>query len=54
MKALICENLQNNYFKGGIEECIDAERCIPIINELLTKFDLIIGPSGYKFPLLHG
>jgi len=53
MKALICVDLQKDLFPDGKLPVPHADEVIPVINELLPKFDLIIftkdwHPENYK------
>jgi nicotinamidase-related amidase len=56
MQCLICVNIQDKF----INEIEDANEIIPVVNELLTKFNLVIftlePPNSYKeslYPLIH-
>ena len=42
MKTLLIVDAQNDFMKGGSLEVKEANKIIPVINELLNKFDLII------------
>jgi len=42
MKALICVDCQNYHMTGGSMVISDGDKIIPVINELLPKFDLVI------------
>lgn len=42
MKALIVVDAQNDFCPGGSLAVPDGDKIIPVINELLPKFDLII------------
>jgi len=42
MKCLLCVDLQNDFCPNGALPVPDGDKIIPIINELLPKFDLVI------------
>lgn len=53
MKALIVVDAQYDFMPGGALEVKEGDRIVPIINELLPKFDLVIftkdwHPSDHK------
>jgi nicotinamidase-related amidase len=56
MQCLICVNIQDKF----VNEIEDANEIIPIVNELLTKFNLVLftvePPNFYEeslYPLIH-
>ncbi|MCF7790571.1 MAG: bifunctional nicotinamidase/pyrazinamidase [Victivallales bacterium] len=53
MKALILVDIQNDFMPGGNLAVPEGDKIVPIINELMDKFDLVIAamdwhPRGHK------
>jgi len=53
MKALILVDLQNDFFPLGALAVDEAEKTIPIANELMDKFDLVVATQDWH-PADHG
>jgi nicotinamidase/pyrazinamidase len=49
-KTLICVDLQNDFFEEGSLAVPDSNEIIPVINELLPLFDLIIFTKDWHSP----
>lgn len=47
MKALLIIDVQNDFIKGGTLAVPDAELVIPVINQLMDKFDLILATQDW-------
>jgi nicotinamidase/pyrazinamidase len=47
MKALLIIDVQNDFIKGGTLAVPDSEQVIPVINELMNKFDLILATQDW-------
>ena len=47
MKTLLIIDVQNDFIKGGTLAVPDAEQVIPVINELMDKFDLILATQDW-------
>lgn len=47
MKALLIIDVQNDFIKGGSLAVPDAEQVIPLINELMKKFDLVLATQDW-------
>jgi nicotinamidase/pyrazinamidase len=47
MKTLLIVDVQNDFIKGGTLAVPDAEQVIPVINELMDKFDLILATQDW-------
>jgi nicotinamidase/pyrazinamidase len=47
MKALLIIDVQNDFLPGGSLAVENAERVIPIINQLMDKFDLVLASKDW-------
>jgi nicotinamidase/pyrazinamidase len=47
MKVLLIVDVQNDFIKGGALAVPDAEQVIPVINELMDKFDLVLATQDW-------
>ena len=47
MKALLIIDVQNDFIKGGTLAVPDAELVVPVINQLMDKFDLILATQDW-------
>jgi nicotinamidase/pyrazinamidase len=47
MKTLVIVDAQNDFMPGGSLEVADGDKIIPIINDLIPKFDLVIGTQDW-------
>jgi len=47
MKALLIIDVQNDFLKDGSLEVEEAEKVIPVINRLITKFDLVLASKDW-------
>ncbi|MHC5201662.1 bifunctional nicotinamidase/pyrazinamidase [Myroides sp. LJL119] len=52
MKALLVVDLQNDFLPGGALQVKDSDSIIPIINQIQTKFDLVIASQDWH-PKTH-
>lgn len=53
MKTLILVDVQNDFMPGGALEVADGDTIVPVINEMLGRFDLVVAtqdwhPPGHK------
>jgi nicotinamidase/pyrazinamidase len=53
MKALILVDLQNDFCPGGALEVKEGDQVIPIANELMNTFDLVVATQDWH-PANHG
>ena len=53
MKALILVDLQNDFCRGGALAVEEGDQVIPIANQLMSKFDLVIATQDWH-PANHG
>jgi len=53
MKALILVDIQNDFVTGGALAVPEGEKIIPIVNQLLSHFDLIVATQDFH-PADHG
>lgn len=47
MKALIIVDVQNDFVTGGKLEVSNGEQIIPLVNDLTTKFDLVVATQDW-------
>jgi len=47
MKALLIIDVQNDFIKGGTLAVPDSEQVIPVINDLMEKFNLILATQDW-------
>lgn len=47
MKALILVDVQNDFMPGGTLEIANGDSIVPIINQLLPKFDLVVATQDW-------
>jgi len=47
MKALLIVDLQNDFCPGGALPIPDGDKIVPVINELMDKFDIIIASKDW-------
>lgn len=47
MKALLIVDVQNDFIKGGALAVPDAELVIPVINELMEKFEIVLASQDW-------
>lgn len=50
MRALIIVDVQNDFTKGGSLEVPDGDAVIPVVNELQTRFPLIVATQDWHPP----
>lgn len=50
MKALIIVDIQNDFVAGGSLEVPFGEQIIPLVNELSTRFDLVVATQDWHPP----
>ena len=50
MKALILVDLQNDFCPGGALPVKEGDKVIPMINDLQTKFDLVVATQDWHPP----
>ena len=53
-KALIVVDLQRDFCPGGSLAVPEGDTIVPIVNDLLTQFDLIIFTKDWHSPIMHG
>ncbi|MBV6654923.1 MAG: isochorismatase family protein, partial [Mameliella sp.] len=59
MKALICVDIQNDFCPGGALEVKEGDQVIPVTNELMDAYDLVVAtqdwhPGNHKsFAAMH-
>ncbi|MEQ8705813.1 MAG: bifunctional nicotinamidase/pyrazinamidase [Phaeodactylibacter sp.] len=59
MRALICVDIQNDFCPGGALEVKEGDQVIPVANELMPHFDLVVAtqdwhPANHKsFAAMH-
>lgn len=53
MKALIIVDIQNDFLPGGALAVRDGGRIIPVVNALLSKFEMVIATQDWH-PANHG
>jgi len=53
MRALIVTDIQNDFMPGGALAVKDADELIPVANELMDRFDLVIATQDWH-PRNHG
>jgi nicotinamidase/pyrazinamidase len=53
MRCLICVDVQNDFCTGGSLAVPDGEQIVPVINELLPKFELVIFTKDWHFPTMY-
>jgi nicotinamidase/pyrazinamidase len=53
MRALIVVDIQNDFLPGGALAVEKGDEVIPIINSLMTRFDLVVATQDWH-PLNHG
>ncbi|MEN0006189.1 MAG: bifunctional nicotinamidase/pyrazinamidase [Bacteroidota bacterium] len=53
MQALILVDLQNDFLPGGALEVQEGDQVIPIANQLIEKFDLVVATQDWH-PANHG
>ena len=53
MNALIVVDLQYDFVPGGSLAVPDGDQIIPIVNELLSKFDLVIFTKDWHHPAMY-
>lgn len=46
-EVLIVVDLQNDFCKGGTLEVPDADKIVPIVNQLMKKFETVIGTQDW-------
>lgn len=51
--ALICVDLQKDFCTGGSLAVPEGDKIMPIINKLLSNFDLIIFTKDWHFPTMN-
>jgi nicotinamidase/pyrazinamidase len=47
MKALIVVDIQNDFLPGGALAVKDGDQIIPVVNELMAKFDLVVATKDW-------
>ena len=47
MKALLLIDIQNDFIPGGALAVRDGDKILPIVNELQTKFDLVVATQDW-------
>lgn len=47
MKTLVIVDAQNDFMPGGSLEVADGDKIIPIINDIIPKFDLVIATQDW-------
>lgn len=47
MKALIVVDIQNDFLPGGALAVKDGDQIIPVVNELMPKFDLVVATKDW-------
>lgn len=52
MKALIVVDVQNDFMPGGALPVTEGDRIVPIINEILTRFDTVVFTQDWH-PVNH-
>jgi nicotinamidase/pyrazinamidase len=50
MKALICVDIQNDFCPGGSLAVPEGDKIVSVINDLLSKFDLVIFTKDWHHP----
>lgn len=53
MKALIVVDIQNDFLPGGALAVNEGDQIIPIVNQLMKKFDLVVATQDWH-PKEHG
>jgi len=53
MKALIVVDIQNDFLPGGALAVQEGDKIIPIVNDLMPKFDLVVATQDWH-PREHG
>ena len=53
MKAIIVVDIQNDFLPGGSLAVTDGDQIIPVVNELMEKFDLVVATQDWH-PAEHG
>lgn len=53
MKALILVDIQNDFVEGGALAVSDGSQVVPIANELMQHFDLVVATQDWH-PVNHG
>jgi nicotinamidase/pyrazinamidase len=47
MKALLIVDLQNDFLPGGALPAPEGDRIIPVINGIMSHFDVVIGSRDW-------
>jgi nicotinamidase/pyrazinamidase len=53
MKALILVDIQNDFLPGGSLAVADGNEVIPVVNKIMTHFDLVVATQDWH-PVNHG
>lgn len=53
-RALIVVDVQKDFCPGGSLAVPEGDTIVPIINDLLPKFDLVIFTKDWHFPVMYG
>lgn len=53
-RALIVVDLQKDFCPGGSLAVPDGDKIVPIVNDLLEKFDLVIFTKDWHFKVMYG
>lgn len=53
-RALIVVDVQKDFCPGGSLAVPEGDTIVPIINDLLPKFDLVIFTKDWHFPIMYG
>ena len=53
MKAIIVVDIQNDFLPGGSLAVSEGDQIIPVVNELMEKFDLVVATQDWH-PAEHG
>lgn len=53
-RALIVVDLQKDFCPGGSLAVPNGDKIVPIVNDLLGKFDLVIFTKDWHFPVMYG
>jgi nicotinamidase/pyrazinamidase len=53
MKALLLIDIQNDFLPGGALAVPEGDRIVPIVNELLPSFDMVVATQDWH-PANHG
>lgn len=53
MKCLICVDIQNDFCPGGSLAVPDGDAIVPIVNELLDKYEIVIFTKDWHHPKMN-